>query len=123
MALRAEFAGQQLGSLIARLSPMNIKEISIKYPSLCYTCTKARHPAAQENIEKGYVGCCMRLLTDDGTSTGNSLNLDYHEITKAKIVGIGWIRNSHIKGIGSGHLINGQIITREVSKCNCYQKM
>jgi hypothetical protein len=100
---------------------MNIKFIEQQYPSLCYSCVKARHPASDDNIKAGYVGCCMRLLTDDGTSTGRDLHLDWGEITSAKVIAEGWIRNSHIKYTQSGHLINTQIITQCVSKCKQYK--
>jgi hypothetical protein len=102
---------------------MDIKIIEQQYPSLCYSCVKAKHPAHDDNIKAGYVGCCIRLLTHDGTADGRDLNLDWTEITSAKVIAEGWIRNSHITHTQSRHLLNMQIITQCVSNCKQYRHL
>lgn len=38
---------------------INKEEIIKKYPSLCYTCKRARRPVSEEFVQQGYVGCTL----------------------------------------------------------------
>jgi hypothetical protein len=40
----------------------NIEILKKQFPSICYSCEKSRKLAADTNIAKGYVGCCLKVL-------------------------------------------------------------
>jgi len=91
-----------------------------QYPSICYSCEKARK-VADTNEQKGYVGCIIRFL-NGGT------NRDYLEIEEGKEVAEGWIyskRSPFSKSsgtLGEGVMSNLQLITKEIKSCRQYIK-
>lgn len=99
------------------------KEKIIKeHPSICYECRQNRRPAADKNTEKGYVGCCIKVM--------NSGDFDFDdevcpsEIEIAKEVGIGWVdlKSNVFSERGSGTITNFQVLTLEVKKCRLFVK-
>ena len=57
---------------------MKSKEIIQKeYPSLCYSCKKARRAASSDLEQEGYVGC--------------TLDIDTYQIQKAEKMVSGWV--------------------------------
>lgn len=91
-------------------------KIQAEHPSICYDCELSRRPASDENIRKGYVGCCLLILSERNKWT---------EVTDATEVGTGWVdlRSRCCVGIGSGIITNEQLVTLEVKSCNKFQKI
>ena len=88
-----------------------LSEVADKYPSICYVCRNARKPAANENRDKGYVGCA------EFTRKGH-----YDFIGKAKELAEGWVDlRARIFGDKSGVITNLQLMTLEVKKCSSFE--
>lgn len=78
---------------------------------LCTTCNYHRKPASDTNIEEGWIGCALRLREN---------HLKYHEFQiECEIQGEGWIRNCYLNA-NSGHLLNYQLLHKNVTSCNNY---
>ena len=93
--------------------------IKEKYPSICYDCDNSRKVGSETNQEKGFVGCCLRVLDKHQTKTGNT---DHWAITEGKEVLEGWVdlRSKPFKE-SSGHLTNYQLITFKIDQCDEYR--
>jgi hypothetical protein len=88
---------------------MTPEEIILKHPSLCYTCRHARKPAAEENQEKGDVGCAFY------TPSFNVV---------AKELATGWVDlRAKLFGPKSGIITNFQLLTNEVKTCAKYEEV
>ncbi len=88
---------------------MNKEKIMAKYPSICYGCDHARKPASDENLNKGYVGCCEYLRQQNS----------YLYIKTARELAEGWVDlHAAIFGTRSGTMTNMQLMTLEVSECD-----
>lgn len=92
---------------------MTLLEVIYNNPSICFDCEHARKPAAESNLEKGYVGCCIRCL-----------GFNWDSIIQAEEVGEGWVdlRTKPDFGVKSGAITNFQIITKGVQVCGKFQK-
>jgi len=96
-----------------------IKQIKKDHPSICYNCKLARRPASEENLKKGYVGCCLRVIDKPHT---NYDTYDYDEINEGKEVGEGWVDlKSRPFNKPSGVISNLQLITLEIKSCSKYE--
>lgn len=88
-----------------------LSEVADKYPSICYACRSARKPAANENRDKGYVGCA------EFTRNGH-----YYFVGEAKELAEGWVDlKARIFGEKSGIITNLQLMTLEVKKCSSFE--
>lgn len=97
-------------------SKEEIEGLKSRFPSVCYSCDFSRRPASNSNIEKGYVGCCIRVL--------NLPNRDFEEITDAEEIGEGWVDlKSRIGRASSGMITNFQLLTKGVKSCNFYKNL
>jgi len=96
-------------------------KIKEQHPSICYGCELSRKPASDENTKKGWVGCCMRAMTN--RMSGDGLGYDFHKINNAKEIGEGWVDlKSRVKiGKGSGVITNFQILTLGVESCELFE--
>ena len=102
---------------------INKKEIIKKYPSLCYTCKRARRPVSEEFVQQGYVGCTLRVEEQYH-------NLTIHDITndvEAEEMYTGWVylKQSIFKdnnGFMSKTWTNDQLMTVKTQKCKYYEK-
>lgn len=97
----------------------NKEEIEQKYPSICYGCDWARD-ISESNLEKGYVGCALRLV---GRGNGH---YDCDEITDGEVIAEGWIYNKRRpfdkdKHYLSGVMTNYQLITKGINNCRQYE--
>lgn len=107
---------------------LNKEEIIKKYPSICYTCSIGRHLASDELMEKGYTGCCLRLI---GRDDHEIKSYDYDQILEAKEIAEGWVRtkvgifkhNKNSNEIAHGLITNFQLITKGVTKCLKHTKI
>jgi hypothetical protein len=96
---------------------MTPEEIILKHPSLCYTCRHARKPAAEENQEKGYVGCAF-YTRESGEEKEPSFNV------VAKELATGWVDlRAKLFGPKSGIITNFQLLTNEVKTCAKYEEV
>ena len=95
------------------------EEIQEKYPSICYSCNRARK-VPDTNEQKGHVGCVIRLLKGS--------NKDHLEIEEGEEVAEGWIYSkrrpfSESSGtLGDGVMTNMQLITKRISSCKQFVK-
>lgn len=88
-----------------------LSEVADKYPSICYVCRNARKPAANENREKGYVGCAEFTRKEH-----------YGFVDEAKELAEGWVDlRARIFGEKSGIITNLQLMTLEVKKCSSFE--
>ena len=101
---------------------MEKEEIIKCHPSLCYTCEHARKPAADENRDKGYVGCSIPARNTRLQSNDDEMYFNF--ISGAKELATGWVDlRSRIFGNKSGVTSNCQLLTLEVTKCSEYQHL
>lgn len=102
---------------------ITLKDIEQKHPSICYSCDLSRKPASDENTKKGYVGCCMRVLSNH--ITGEEYGYDWYKINSAKEVAEGWVdlKSRPKLGKGSGIISNLQILTLETKSCDLYKQL
>jgi len=89
---------------------MEQAEIIKAHPSICYNCIRARKPAADSNLAKGWVGCAEYAEKE---------NFDF--IKEAKELGEGWVDlRSPVFGSKSGVITNLQLLTLEVKECKAF---
>lgn len=102
---------------------INKEEIIKKYPSLCYTCKRARRPVSEEFVQQGYVGCT--LLVEER----------YHQVPIQDLVSniksseqfTGWVYLKrgifqNYTGFMTGVWTNDQLMTKGTSSCKYYEK-
>lgn len=70
-------------------------------------------------LKKGYVGCCMRVL-----SKRDDFGFDWDQIKEAEVIAEGWVdlKSEPRLGKGSGIITNLQILTKGVRICKLYEK-
>jgi len=102
---------------------MESQEVMEQFPSICYTCSKARKPASIENREKGWVGCSLRVIGVCGPHS--SICFDVDEIGEAKELAEGWVdlRSRVFSDKSSGVISNYQILTLGVNSCRQYDEL
>lgn len=94
-------------------------QVIAKFPSLCYSCTRARRTAAETLQEEGYTGCCLLAMSSQTSDDFQDLGF----IKSASVVATGWVDlRSPVFGDKSGVITNHQIITQEVRLCTKYEK-
>jgi hypothetical protein len=98
-----------------------MKEDIIKqYPSLCYTCSRARKVASERLEMEGHVGCIINCESD--LKYDGQIDNPLKYILDSDLVAEGWVDLRAVPfGDGSGMLTNYQIITKKVRKCAKYQ--
>lgn len=90
-------------------------EIRANFPSICYSCDRARRVASETNEQLGFVGCSLRV-------TPMMERVSEADINEAKIIAEGWVDlRSRPFGSHSGVISNYQIVTLEVEMCGAYQ--
>lgn len=111
-----------------------IAEIQSKYPSICYTCERARRPASLELRSEGYVGCTLLLESERFkephllSPNFRVLEEDIPDIMEAEILCTGWVNLSVAlfgqdgrKDFHSGVATNCMLMTRKCSKCKYHE--
>lgn len=82
--------------------------------SICKNCYYHRKPASDTNIEKGWIGCAIRLRED---------HQNHHELNiTCEVQGEGWIRNCYLDS-HTGHLINFQLLHKNVTSCGNFMEI
>ena len=91
-------------------------EIKREYPSLCYSCERARRVASESNEQLGFVGCAIRV------------KYCTEPVSEDDIIGVntlaeGWVDLRTVPfGRPSGIITNLQIVTKGVSICDAYRE-
>lgn len=89
-------------------------EIKREYPSLCYSCERARRVASESNEQLGFVGCAIRVKCC-------TEQVSEDDIIEINTLAEGWVDLRAVPfGKSSGIITNLQIVTKGVSSCGAY---
>ena len=102
---------------------MDSKEIIKEFPSICYSCKRARKPVSENFVKQGYVGCT--IFAEE--SRANKSQIELVAEIKSEYQCTGWV---YLKqgifqekpGFMGGTWYNDQLMTVKTEKCPFYEK-
>lgn len=100
-----------------------INSIKESYPSICYSCDRARRVVSEDFEKKGYVGCCLFVQKQREDSGINPevccMNIEAEQMYS------GWVYLKQVPftrnaPTGAGIWTNNQLMTVKTRKCAYY---